>query len=270
ITCSYRSSSSSRACRDSACTASVSTPMWKAGHCTPSSSAKKSVSIAIPFLTTVACRLNSSALCAWWSTLESTAKAGAATRSWNSCASPAPSTSLPFNRKPIATSPGRDRRSATSLANSSSVSSAIAPRKRWARNSICELFMTRCSMAEPCRSTSSMSARINGSPSRKQNNVSQERRRNILKFAGVVLSVLLSAIAVAQRNRQTAAVAYPPQLTSELKQLQQAALQSDYAWQQLAHLTDNIGPRPAGSPQPNFPPQYAPAELRNLGLNVTL
>jgi Zn-dependent M28 family amino/carboxypeptidase len=85
-----------------------------------------------------------------------------------------------------------------------------------------------------------------------------------------VLSVLLSGIAVAQRNRQTAAIAYPPQLTSELKQLQQAALQSDYAWQQLAHLTNNIGPRPAGSAQANFAAQYVASELRKLGLEVTL
>ena len=36
---------------------------------------------------------------------------------------------------------------------------------------------------------------------------------------------------------------YPPQLLTELKQIQQAALSSDYAYQQVAHLANNIGPR---------------------------
>jgi len=49
-----------------------------------------------------------------------------------------------------------------------------------------------------------------------------------------------------QRNFQPAAP-YPPQLSNELKQLQQSALTSDYAWTQLTHLANNIGPRPAGS-----------------------
>jgi carboxypeptidase Q len=63
---------------------------------------------------------------------------------------------------------------------------------------------------------------------------------------------------------------YSPQLSKELKQLQQAALASDYAWMQLAHLTNNIGPRPAGSTQANFAAQYVADELRKLGLDVRL
>ncbi len=75
--------------------------------------------------------------------------------------------------------------------------------------------------------------------------------------------------APAQRNFQPAAQ-YPPQLTAELKQLQDAALKSNYAWEQLAHLTNNIGPRPAGSFQANFAAQYVAGELRKLGLEVRL
>src|SRR5947209_19952981 len=76
-------------------------------------------------------------------------------------------------------------------------------------------------------------------------------------------------MASAQRNFQQPSP-YSPQLTSELKQLQEAALKSDYAWEQLAHLTSNIGPRPAGSAQANFAAQYVASELRKLGLDVRL
>ena len=84
-----------------------------------------------------------------------------------------------------------------------------------------------------------------------------------------VLVFLLSNPGIAQRTfAQTPA--YSPQLTAELKQLQEAALKSDYAWDQLAHLTNNIGPRPAGSVQANFAAQYVAGELRKLGLDVRL
>ncbi|HEY6251950.1 MAG TPA: M20/M25/M40 family metallo-hydrolase [Candidatus Angelobacter sp.] len=85
----------------------------------------------------------------------------------------------------------------------------------------------------------------------------------------VVLIFILAGSVSAQRNFQQPAP-YPPQLTAELKQLQEAALKSDYAWEQLAHLTNNIGPRPAGSAQANFAAQYVAGELRKLGLEVRL
>jgi carboxypeptidase Q len=86
---------------------------------------------------------------------------------------------------------------------------------------------------------------------------------------GIALILLSTGFAVAQRNFQQPAP-YSPQLTSELKKLQEAALKSDYAWDQLAHLTNNIGPRPAGSAQANHAAQYVAAELRKLGLEVKL
>jgi len=42
---------------------------------------------------------------------------------------------------------------------------------------------------------------------------------------------------------------YSTQTLAELKQLQQAALKSDYAYRQVAHLSNNIGPRLSGSAQ---------------------
>jgi len=88
-------------------------------------------------------------------------------------------------------------------------------------------------------------------------------------FFGVALILLLASAVTAQRNSQLTAP-YPPQLVAELKQLQEASMKSDYAWDQLAHLTNNIGPRPAGSPQANFAAQYVAGELRKLGLDVRL
>jgi carboxypeptidase Q len=74
-------------------------------------------------------------------------------------------------------------------------------------------------------------------------------------------------------RRQTptsAEASYSPQLRSELKALRDAALTSDYAWSQVAHITENIGPRPEGSPQAEFAANYVADELRKLGMDVHL
>ncbi len=67
-----------------------------------------------------------------------------------------------------------------------------------------------------------------------------------------------------------AAITYPPQLLKELTGLRDAALGDDYAYQTVAHLTENIGPRPVGSPQAQAAVEYVSAELRPLGLEVHL
>jgi carboxypeptidase Q len=59
-------------------------------------------------------------------------------------------------------------------------------------------------------------------------------------------------------------------LVAELKSLQQAALESDYAYRQLRHLTNNIGPRISGSPQATHAAEYVANQLRRLGLYVHL
>src|SRR2546429_1305540 len=89
--------------------------------------------------------------------------------------------------------------------------------------------------------------------------------------------VLLAAIffvcpllAFAQGPTAAQEVKYAPQLTSEIKKVQQAALESDYAYRQLAHLTENIGPRPSGSPQAQAAVEYVAGGLRQVGLGVHL
>jgi hypothetical protein len=63
---------------------------------------------------------------------------------------------------------------------------------------------------------------------------------------------------------------FPPQLIEELSAIKSAALTDDYAYHQVAHLTENIGPRPSGSLQAKAAVDYVAAELRQLGLDVQL
>src|SRR6188472_1851816 len=60
---------------------------------------------------------------------------------------------------------------------------------------------------------------------------------------------------------------FSPETLSELKQLQKAALESDYAYRQVAHLANNIGPRLSGSAQAV---EHVAAELKTLGCEVHL
>src|SRR5258708_19982622 len=63
---------------------------------------------------------------------------------------------------------------------------------------------------------------------------------------------------------------FPPLLQQQLSAIKAAALNDDYAYRQVAHLTENIGPRPSGSPQARAAAEYVAAELRKLGLEVRL
>jgi Zn-dependent M28 family amino/carboxypeptidase len=65
-------------------------------------------------------------------------------------------------------------------------------------------------------------------------------------------------------------VLYSPQTLADLNKLQAAALAGDYAYRQVAHLSNNIGPRLSGSPQAQQAVEYVAAELKALGLEVQL
>ncbi len=67
----------------------------------------------------------------------------------------------------------------------------------------------------------------------------------------------------------TPAVFSAPTL-AELKRLQQAALTSDYAYRQVAHLSNNIGPRLTGSAQAAKAVEYVASELKVIGCEVQL
>src|SRR6267378_4429902 len=95
----------------------------------------------------------------------------------------------------------------------------------------------------------------------------QNHAMTILLAAVVFIHPLL---AFAQGPAGPKEIKYSPQLISEIKKIQQAAMESDYAYRQLAHLSDNIGPRLSGSPQAQAAVEYVATELRKLGLDVKL
>ena len=95
-------------------------------------------------------------------------------------------------------------------------------------------------------------------------------KRSFLRSAVSLIALFcFAATARAQRPREPEVV-YPPQLLSDLAALRDAALSSDYAYQQVAHLTENIGPRMGASPQAEHAVAYVADKLRKLGLEVHL
>src|SRR5689334_17693649 len=58
-----------------------------------------------------------------------------------------------------------------------------------------------------------------------------------------------SPFASAPQTTQAQLENFPRQLLDELAAIKAAALTDDYAYHQVAHLTENIGPRPSGSLQ---------------------
>jgi Zn-dependent M28 family amino/carboxypeptidase len=63
---------------------------------------------------------------------------------------------------------------------------------------------------------------------------------------------------------------FSAQTLADLKRLQQAALNSDYAYRQVAHLANNIGPRLSGSAQAQKAVEYVANELKGIGCQVQL
>ncbi len=57
---------------------------------------------------------------------------------------------------------------------------------------------------------------------------------------------------------------------SELRELQEATLASDYAYRQTGYLSNNIGPRLSGSPQAARAVEYVAEEMRRQGFVVRL
>jgi hypothetical protein len=102
---------------------------------------------------------------------------------------------------------------------------------------------------------------------------------------GLLLAVLLCAVSsgmkllAAQQGQAESTVSPSPTATpvifsagtlADLKRLQQAALKSDYAYRQVAHLANNIGPRLSGSAQAAKAVEYVAAEMKAIGCDVQL
>src|SRR5438105_11621673 len=65
-------------------------------------------------------------------------------------------------------------------------------------------------------------------------------------------------------------VVFSPQTLADLKRLQQAALSGDYAYRQVAHLADNIGPRLTGSVQAAKAVEYVASVMKAIVCEVQL
>ncbi len=100
-------------------------------------------------------------------------------------------------------------------------------------------------------------------------------RFSIARIAGAIISLASVVCGNARAQDETPTPAPTPtlfsaQTLSELKQLQQAAMSSDYALRQVAHLSNNIGPRLSGSLQAQKAVEYVAAELKAIGAEVQL
>src|SRR6184192_3951656 len=99
-----------------------------------------------------------------------------------------------------------------------------------------------------------------------------------LFFVGLLLTIASAPAQSGSPQEQSAAtptptatpIVFSPQTLADLKRLQQAALSSDYAYRQVAHLADNIGPRLTGSAQAAKAVEYVAGELKAIGCEVQL
>jgi carboxypeptidase Q len=85
---------------------------------------------------------------------------------------------------------------------------------------------------------------------------------------GSLLALNLMAQSPSRPNSSDSA--FSPELIHDLITIRDAALADNYAFRQVAHLTENIGPRPSGSAQAQQAAQYVAEEMRKLGLEVRL
>lgn len=86
----------------------------------------------------------------------------------------------------------------------------------------------------------------------------------------IVSLLLFFVLKTAAQQPSPTPILYSEQTLAELKQLQQAALQSDYAYKQTAYLSNNIGARLTGSAQAERAVRWVAEEMRKLGLTVRL
>jgi carboxypeptidase Q len=103
------------------------------------------------------------------------------------------------------------------------------------------------------------------------------RRKLRSRIGGKILPILLlgsffalNLMAQSASRPNSSESAFSPELIHDLITIRDAALADDYAFRQVAHLTENIGPRPSGSAQAQQAAQYVAEELRKLGLEVRL
>src|SRR5262245_43514468 len=91
-----------------------------------------------------------------------------------------------------------------------------------------------------------------------------------MKHASTLASLVVVVTLAGTLPAQSADPSWSPEVLDQLRRLQKEALSDDYAYDQLAHLTDHIGPRASGSLQAAAAVDHVAAEMRRLGLDVRL
>src|SRR5205814_8975421 len=105
--------------------------------------------------------------------------------------------------------------------------------------------------------------------------------KNHALLLGLIAAIAASSTAIAQAAQPEASltplatpsatpIVFAEQTLADLKQLQQAALTSDYAFKQVAHLANNIGPRLTGSAQAAKAVEYVAGEMKAVECDVQL
>ncbi len=84
------------------------------------------------------------------------------------------------------------------------------------------------------------------------------------------LPLLFITISAFGQQPSPTPILYSEKTLDDLKRIQQAALQSDYAYKQTAYLSNNIGARLTGSKQAERAIEYVADEMKKLGLTVRL
>lgn len=91
-----------------------------------------------------------------------------------------------------------------------------------------------------------------------------------VNFLFIAVFFLIGAFQIAAQQPSPTPILYSEKTLDELKRVQTAALQSDYAYRQTAYLSNNIGARLTGSKQAARAVEYVADEMRKLGLTVRL
>lgn len=97
-------------------------------------------------------------------------------------------------------------------------------------------------------------------------------RAVVCRTAGLALLLALLSPRLPAQQPTPSPSATPPLYTAqtlgEIKKVQEAAFASDYAYRQVAHLCNNIGPRLTGSAQAQKAVDYVASEMKALGFEV--
>lgn len=91
-----------------------------------------------------------------------------------------------------------------------------------------------------------------------------------MKYTLLFFFATALAVSAAGQAALPTPVLYSDDSIAAMSRIQQAALQSDYAYKRAGHMANNIGPRLSGSIQAARAVEYVAAEMRKLGLDVRL